>query len=118
MKNHTTPRTLADSAFVVGYSSAPTARRLDVGSAVGVLLAVIIGVIGAALLVHFLAPCEAGALCTFGACGGPCKQGREVCQCPDDCQLPDDGSAQGVGLAILLASAFAVVGFAFWVVAL
>ena len=52
-----TPRTLSECRFTTGYASAPHPRRpVPLSERIyGVLLAVIIGVLGAAALVHGLA---------------------------------------------------------------
>lgn len=50
--SHTqTPRTLSDCTFVSGYPSRDFGRRAEAG--LSVLLAVIIGVVGAMFLVHW-----------------------------------------------------------------
>ena len=51
MKNHRTPRTLSDCSFDVGYPLVPEKRTTSLADA---LLAIVLGIIGAALLVHFL----------------------------------------------------------------
>lgn len=53
MKNLQTPRTLSESSFVTGYPAVVvTSRRERIA---GVLLAVVIGVVMAALLAHWWA---------------------------------------------------------------
>ena len=42
------------------------------------------------------------------ACTGPCDQGRKLCPSPEACQLEDDGSELGFGLALCAVSAVAV----------
>lgn len=57
----------------------------------------------------------------FGACHGPCDQGRRECQVPDACQLPDDadsdfGAIKGLLSIPGLVSALIVVGIVLAVV--
>lgn len=41
----------------------------------------------------------------YAACNGPCAQGRGACPTPEACQLPDDGTMVGYGLAACAISA-------------
>ena len=52
-------------------------------------------------------------------CSGPCDQGRKLCPCPDECQIPDDDSLAvfvGARNALLMMAAIALcIGFVVWV---
>jgi hypothetical protein len=57
MKNYTTPRTLAESSFVCGYSTTPIAPNKPPVSRseriAGVFVAVVVGVLLAMVLLHW-----------------------------------------------------------------
>lgn len=87
--------------------------RSGVASAVaGWLVAIVVGVLLALLLVHYLTPCEAGALCAapFARCKtDACRQGRAPCPTPEECaSYSDDGAFARFGAWLSLASAMVV----------
>lgn len=53
MKNITTPRTLAECSFSVGYQTADVQRPARTDSVLNYLLAVSIGIFGALALAHW-----------------------------------------------------------------
>lgn len=55
MKNVTTPRTLAECNFSVGYQTADVYKNARTDSALNYILACLIGVFGALALVHWWA---------------------------------------------------------------
>lgn len=59
MKNYCTPRTLADTTFTTGYGISKHPRSMMPSRTermAGVVLACLIGIVGALLLIHGLAP--------------------------------------------------------------
>lgn len=80
----------------------------------------VLAVLGALALLHYLTPCEAGALCSALLPAGCDQQGRHDTRPfgpaeaateigADDDHLPGDGSLAWLGMSLLLGSALAAI---------